>query len=346
MQSGDPPDVFQSWGGGALAEYANAGLVQDITADVQKDGWGESFQSGPLSLYKVGDKNYGVPWEAGMVGFWYNKALFQQAGITAPPATWTEFLDAVKKLKAAGITPLALGEGDKWPGAFYWEYLAIRNGGKDAFDKAYNRTGSFTDPAFQKAGEQLKELVDLQAFQTGFLGANYPAHQALMANGKAAIELMGQWAPGADRAVSTDVDTYNKNLGFFGFPSVDGGQGDPSDVLGGADGFAFGKNAPPAAVDFARFFTNLENQKGMAKENVAVLPVVKGAETEVSDSMLQEVLATVGKAKYYQLYYDQYMPPAVGSTVNDATQGIFAGTMTPEQAAQAIEASAASELKK
>jgi len=346
MQSGDPPDIFQSWGGGALAEYANAGLVQDISASVQKDGWGDSFQPGPLSLYKVGDKNFGVPWEAGMVGFWYNKALFSQAGISSPPTTWAAFLDDIKKLKAANITPLALGEGDKWPGAFYWEYLAIRLGGKDAFDKAYGRTGSFADPAFVQAGQDLKDLVDLQPFQTGFLGSDYPSHQALMANGKAAIELMGQWAPGADRAVSTDVDTYNKNLGFFGFPGVDGGKGDPSDVLGGADGFAFCKNAPPEAVDFARYFTNLDNQKGMAKANVAVLPVVKGAETEVSDTMLQQVLQTVGNAKYYQLYYDQYMPPAVGSTVNDSTQALFAGQSSPDQTAQAIEASAASELKK
>jgi raffinose/stachyose/melibiose transport system substrate-binding protein len=346
MQSGDPPDVFQSWGGGALAEYANAGLVKDITADLQKDGWGDTFQPGPLSLYKVGDKNYGVPWEAGMVGFWYNKALFAQAGISSPPSTWTDFLDAVKKLKAANITPIAIGEGDKWPGAFYWEYLAIRIGGKDAFDKAYSRSGSFADDAFVQAGQHLKELVDLQPFQTGFLGADYPSHQSIMANGKAAMELMGQWAPGADRAVSTDVDTFNKNLGFFGFPSVEGGAGDPSDVLGGADGFAFGKNSTPEAIDFARFFTSVENQKGMAAANVAVLPVVKGAEGSVSDSMLQDVLKTAGNAKYYQLYYDQYMPPAVGSTVNDSTQAVFAGTMTPEQAAQAIDASAATELKK
>ncbi len=345
MQSGQPPDIFQSWGGGALAQYADAGLVKDITSDLQTDGWGDSFQSGPLSLYKVGDKNFGVPWEAGMVGFWYNKALFTKAGIDSPPATWSAFLDDVKKLKDANVTPIALGEGDKWPGAFYWEYLAIRIGGKDAFDKAYSRTGSFADPAFIQAGQDLKGLVDLQPFQTGFLGADYPSHQALMANGQAAMELMGQWAPGADRAVSTDVDTYNKNLGFFGFPGVDGGQGDPSDVLGGADGFAFGVNAPPEAVDFARYFTNLENQKGMAAANVAVLPVVKGAETEVTDPMLQQVLETVGNAKYYQLYYDQYMPPAVGGTVNDATQALFAGQMTPDQTAQAIDASAASELK-
>jgi raffinose/stachyose/melibiose transport system substrate-binding protein len=95
MQSGNPPDLFQSWGGGVLAQYADAGLVQDLTSALQQNGWGDSFQPAPLGLYKVGDKNYGVPWDAGMVGFWYNKALFKQAGIDAPPTTWTAPLDDV-----------------------------------------------------------------------------------------------------------------------------------------------------------------------------------------------------------------------------------------------------------
>ena len=50
-------------------------------------------------------------------------------------------------------------------------------------------------------------------------------------------------------------------------------------------------------------------------------------------------------AKYFQLYYDQALTPAMGDVINASTQGIFAGTMTPEQAAQAIEDSAKTELK-
>ena len=200
MQSGSPPDIFQSWGGGVLKQYGDAGLVQDLTPALAENGWGDSFQPGPISLYTFDGITYGVPWNAGMVGFWYNKALFEQAGITEPPATWTELLDAVTKLKDAGITPIALGEKDKWPGHFYWVYLATRIGGSDAFLKAYEREGSFSDPAFVDAGTRLKELVDLQPFQNGFLGAAYGDHQVQMANGQAAMELMGQWAPGANRA--------------------------------------------------------------------------------------------------------------------------------------------------
>jgi len=117
MQSGNPPDIFQSWGGGVMIEYAKAGLLKDITADLDADGgaWRSTFSPGALGVYAYQGRNYGVPWDMGMVGFWYNKALFAQAGIETPPTTWSEFLEDVRKLKAAGITPIALGAGDKWP---------------------------------------------------------------------------------------------------------------------------------------------------------------------------------------------------------------------------------------
>jgi raffinose/stachyose/melibiose transport system substrate-binding protein len=344
MQSGSPPDIFQSWGGGVLKQYGDAGLVQDLTPALQQNGWGESFQPAPLSLYSFDGKTYGVPWNAGMVGFWYNKALFQQAGITQPPATWSEFLDVVKQLKAANITPIALGEKDKWPGHFYWVYLATRIGGQEAFEKAYNREGTFADPAFVEAGRRLKELVDLQPFQNGFLGAGYGDEQVQMANGQAAMELMGQWAPGANRGVAEDPEAYLQNLGWFPFPEVEGGAGDPSDALGGGDGFAIGKNAPPEAIEFVRFLTNVENQTAMTKAGTVSVPVVKGAEAGLADPLLKDLQGRVSQAKYYQLYYDQYLPPAVGQAVNDATQGLFAGTSSPEEVAQTIEESASFEL--
>jgi raffinose/stachyose/melibiose transport system substrate-binding protein len=345
MQSGSPPDIFQSWGGGVLKQYGDAGLVQDLTPALQQDGWGETFSQGPLGLYTFDGKTYGVPWNAGMVGFWYNKALFEQAGITAPPATWDEFLTVVQQLKDAGITPLALGGKDKWPGHFYWVYLATRIGGRDAFEAAYNREGSFADPAFVQAGEQLKNLVDLQPFQAGFLGAGYPDHQVVMANGQAAMELMGQWAPGANSAVAEDVAAYQDTLGWFPFPAVTGGAGDPSDVLGGGDGFAIGKNAPPEALDFVRFLTNAENQRTAVQAGMAGTPGVIAAADAIESPLLKEIFDRASQANYYQLYYDQYLPPAVGQTVNDATQEIFAGTASPDEAAQMIEESAAFELE-
>ena len=344
MQSGDPPHVFQSWGGGVLAEYAGAGLMRDITADLAVDGWGESFGQAGLALYSHEGKNYGVPWNLGCVGFWYRKALFAQAGIEAPPTTWTEFLEVVQTLKDAGITPISVGEGDKWPGHFYWVYLAIRNGGQAGFDAAYTRTGSFTDAPFVKAGADLQQLIDLEPFQTDHLATTYPDAELLFGNSEAAIELMGHWAPTNISNDQEDPIAFRADLGWFPFPVVEGGAGDPSDVLGGGNGFGLGKDAPDAAVEFVRYLTSVEVQSAWAAAGWAVPPTVTAANAAVTDENLAPVIEALGNAKYFQLYYDQFLPPAVGGVVNDEVQGIFAGTQTPEGVAEAIEESFASEL--
>ena len=346
MQSGQPPDIFQSWGGGVMNAYATAGLLKDITADLDANGsaWRNTFSPGALGVYAYQGKNYGVPWDMGMVGFWYNKALFSKAGIANPPATWTELLDDVKKLKAAGVTPIALGGGDKWPAAFWWEYMAVRLGGQAAFDAAQSRKGAFTDQPFVDAGKKLQELAALEPFQDGFLGATWGDEATAMGNGKAAMDLMGQWAPGAFNDNSPDKKGIGDNLGWFPFPAVEGGAGAATDALGGGNGFALGKNAPPEAVDFVKYLTRAESQVQCAQVGFCV-PVVKGGEAGLTDPLLKMVQQGAAAAKYFQLYYDQYLPPAMGSVVNDSVQGILAGSLTPEKAAQALEDSAKKELK-
>lgn len=341
MQSGNPPDLFHSWGGGVLLQYAKAGLVKDITSDLQGD-WGNSFNKSALDVYGQNGHYYGVPWDMGGIGFWYNKAFFAKAGITQTPTTWTEFLQDVQKLKAAGITPIALGEKDKWPGHYYWVYLAIRMGGQQAFTKAYNRTGSFADPPFVEAGKHLQELIALNPFQKGYLGATYTDEYTLMGTGKAAMELMGQWAPTNDSSAATDKK--GPEMGFFPFPSVDGEVGNPTDVLGGGGGFTIGKNAPPQTIDFVKFLTSAQNERILAKQGVAT-PTVKGTSDALANPLLKSVAQMVANAPYFQLYYDQYLPPAVGQTVIDSVQGLYANSSTPDATAKAIESSAATELQ-
>jgi raffinose/stachyose/melibiose transport system substrate-binding protein len=346
MQGGTPPDIFQSWGGGVMNEYVNAGLLRDITPELDADSgaWRNTFAAGALGVYAYKGKNYGVPWDMGMIGWWYNKALFAKANIANPPATWTELLADVKALKAAGITPIALGEGDKWPGMHMWAYLVTRLGGQANFEGALLRTGSFTDKPFVDAGKMIQELVAMDPFQKGFLGATYGDEATAMGNGKAAMELMGQWAPAVEKDNSTDKKGIGDNLGWFPFPAVEGGAGAITDAIGGGNGFAIGKNATPEAVDFVKFMTSAENQAALAKIGVAI-PVVKGGEAGLSDPLMIQLQKSFAAGKYFQLYYDQALPPAMGSVINDSTQGLFAGKLTPEQAAQAIEDSAKQNLK-
>ena len=346
MQSGNPPDIFQSWGGGDMNAQVTAGLLQDITPalDADSGAWRNTFAPGALAVYSYQGKNYGVPWDMGMVGWWYNKALFAKAGITGTPATWTDFLADVKALKAAGITPIALGEGDKWPGMHMWSYLATRIGGEAAFDAAYSQKGSFTDPAFVQAGQKLKDLIALNPFQAGYLGATHDDMEGAFGNGKAAMELTGQWGPSASAGQSADKKGVGDNLGLFNFPAVEGGAGALTDVVGGGNGFAIGKNAPPEALDFVKFLTSAASETQLASAGVAI-PVVKGGEAGLTDPNMILVQKSFSAATYFQLYYDQYLPPAMGSALNDAVQTIFAGTASPEQAAQAIEDAAKQSLK-
>ncbi len=348
MQSGDPPDMFQSWGGGPLWAFAQAGLLRDITPELTADSnaWKDTYSTqAALNLFSYQDKYYGVPWNFGAVGFWYNKELFAKAGIEGTPATWEDLLADIGKLKAAGITPIALGEKDKWPGHFWWVYLAIRSGGQDGFNAAYTRKGTFADPPFVMAGTLLKQLNDLKPFQDSYMGDTFGQEGALMGDGKAAMELMGQWAPGNEAGNSADTKGIPDKLGWFPFPTTPDMKSDPGDVLGGGDGIAFGKNAPPEAIEFAKYLTNADNQKRLIALGTGWLPTVKGAEDAVTDPLLQAVLAARNNAKYYQSYYDQFLPPAVANEVLDQVQGILAGSTSPQEAAQAIEDVAATELQ-
>src|SRR3972149_8957955 len=165
-----------------------------------------------------------------------------------------------------------------------------------------------------------------------------------MGNSETAMDLMGQWAPGSFRENSADGTGLDGKIGWFTFPMVEGGAGGAADALGGGNGFVVGKDAPDAAVDFLKFISSVDSQIAQAEIGMSV-PVVVGSETALTDPTLLMVQQGAAAAEYFQLYYDQYLPPAMGSVVNDAVQGIFAGTLTPEQAAQAIDDAYAAELQ-
>ncbi|MEU7644549.1 extracellular solute-binding protein [Streptomyces huasconensis] len=330
--SGKLPDIYHTWGGGVLEQQIDAGLVEDITSSV-------STLTGtlvPVSVkaYQFDDKTYAVPFDIGAVGFWYNKALFADAGIDTPPTTWADYLDVVRKLKRAGITPVALAGKEKWPGMYYWAYLALRIAGVDGMQKAADAK-DFTADDFVKAGRRLKELVELEPFQKGYLGAGYSTpngEAAVMGNGRAAMELMGQWAP----VVQADAGKgIGDDLGFFPFPTVAGGSGALTDVLGGGGGYAVRKGAPQAAVDFLKFLVTAESDRVLVSK-AAMMPVVKDATSALADPNLKDVSATLGKATGFQLYPDQAYPPAVGQEVNDSVAGLIAGAKSPEQVARSI----------
>ena len=346
MQSGDPPDIFQSWGGGLLSVYAKAGLVQDLTDALAKDGWGDSISEGARALCLVDGKNYCVPWRAGMVGVWYNKDLFKKASIDKPPATWDELLADVKKLKDAGVTPIIVAEGDKWPGMFWYAYLLTRMASPEEILGAIDRTGSFASPGYVAAGEKLEELIALEPFQEGFLGATHDEAEALMANNGGAMDLMGQWIYSKDLGLAEDPEAFDESIGWFPFPSVEGGAGEPTAIFGGGDCFAVGKNAPPEAIEFVRFLTSPRAHQMLVDSAAVPLPIVKGATADYPNTLFEDMAAQIAQAKFVLNYLDQQFPPPLDSAVNDEVQKVFAGQAPGKDVATALEDLAKKNLDK
>jgi raffinose/stachyose/melibiose transport system substrate-binding protein len=340
LQQGNVPDLFQTWGGGGLRQQVDAGFVKDITADIAD--WKDTINAGALGMYEVDGKNYGVPFDLGLVGFWYNTDSFDEAGITELPATWDDFLATVQTLQSKDITPIALAGKDTWTGAFYWAYLAVRECGQEGMNKAVVE-GDWSDPCFVKAGEDFMQLIDLEPFQEGFLAAPWDgagSGAAAMATYNGAIQLMGQWLPGTVEANSGDARGMGEGLGWFAFPAVAGGAGDPNDGLGGGNGFAVGKDAPPETVDFLHWLVSLDAANQWGALNSGILPTTIGSEASTTDPMLTLVLEGRAKAKFVQLYLDQATTPELGGAINEAVATLYAGTGTPESVVEAIQAAA------
>ncbi|MET7396519.1 extracellular solute-binding protein [Dactylosporangium sp. NPDC005572] len=329
LQSPTPPNIFQQWGGGALATQVESGKLYDMSADT-KD-WISSMGASAQG-WAVDGKQYGIPYDLHVVGFWYRKDLFEQAGISAPPKTMTELNDAVTKLKAKGITPISLGGKDKWPDAFWWSYFAIRECSLDVLKNTV-KSLKMDDACFVKAGEDLKKFIDTKPFQDAFLGT--PAQQGagssagLVANGKAAMELQGDWELPTMIPLTEDKD-FAKKLSWFPFPEVEGGKGTAGTALGGGDGFSCSVKGGAACADFLKYIASTEVQTKLVTTNTATLPANPAAISAIQDPSLKTVQEALNKAPYIQVYFDQALPTSVGQALNDAIADFFAGKGSPQ----------------
>jgi len=334
------PDLFYSWGGGVMQAQDKAGFLKDVTKDVS--AWDSNLSPTAVDAFKVDGKAVGVPFEVGEVAFYYNKKLFEKAGVKAEDIkSWDDFLGAVKKLKAAGVTPLVVGAGEKWPMHFYYSYLVMRIGGEHALaDAKAGKDGGFKNATFVEAGKRLRELGALEPFQPGYLATKHAESAGMFGDGKAAMDLMGQWLLGMQGPNSTGgKGLAEEDIGILSFPVLPGGKGKATDTLGGINGWLVSKSAPPEAVDFLKFFSQEKYAKEAAAK-AAYIPVVKGSESAFTDPHFKRLADDLAKTTYHQNYFDQDLGPSVGRVINDVSVAVAAGQMTPEAAAAAIQEAA------
>jgi raffinose/stachyose/melibiose transport system substrate-binding protein len=298
-----------------------------------------------------GDELICIPLYLAPSGFYYNKALFAQAGVD--PSSWAnpdrptlaEFNAAVDLLLAADIQPIAMANSPKWPFMFFYWAAQNRYGGTDTLRDAISgeNGGTFEDASFVKAGEFVQDLVERGAFGAGFNGMVEDEIYAQFSQGIAAMLYMGPWAisiTGEQAAPGFEYD-------LFDFPSFEGGAPDAQkDMMAGVDGlFVSSSTEHPKEVgellsgfskpDNARRFMietdNLSTVAGVLED------VIESGEANAKITRLADFLT---KAEHTYQWWDWLLPPAPAEEMLDLSQRLAEISVTPEEAASRIEKAA------
>lgn len=335
--AGNQPDVFQTWGGGTLKTYIDAG----VAAEIPELNGDTRFIAGALSPSTFDGKHYAIPANLAASVLWINKDLFEQNKVEMP-TTWTKFLAACSTFKAKGIVPMSLGNKERWPGSHWIAYLVTRIGGADLFLNAVNRQASFADPVFVQAGQRMQEAVKAGCFADGMNGITNDDSQATMAAGNAAMRQMGDWD--LDGLKSINADLVNKSFTVMPFPVIEGGKGTADQVIGGTgQALAISSKAPKGTAKAILELLGSEYFGKLAAEQ-GFLPALVGYDKYLKEPLKQQIAALIAKSTFIQLWWDQFLPPKLAQAHLDTTQQLFGLQITPEQAAKTMEDTAAQEL--
>ena len=336
LGSATPPDIMHTWGGGHLDALQEAGFARDLSKEMS-NGWAMEFRPGPLQSYVRDGRVFGVPASVELVSLWANKALLAKAGVTSEQlADWDGVLEAVRKLKAKGIVPIAVGGRDRWPFQLIWGSMAEQIGGREVFDGIYAGTGdAFLAPAFIEAGKRLRQLADLGAFQADFMNESEGDAGMLFSKGQAAMVITGNWRLNTMRwNWPGGFDQMKQELVRLDIPGSSGSREGPL-TYGGVDGYVVNKRAPAMAVEFLRLLTSPAAQSRIA-ELADSVPAVSGADLSIADPFVGGVADALLQSRYHQLYLDQALGPVTGEVVNDAATKLATGKMQGEDAAREI----------
>jgi raffinose/stachyose/melibiose transport system substrate-binding protein len=340
--AGEGPTFIYGWGGGVLKSYVDAGQVEDLSAFVKENPEvKERYLPSVLKNGEIDGKTYALPNNnVQPVVLYYNKEVFDKVG-AQPPKTWDELMALVPKFKEAGVAPFSLGGQSKWPDLMWLEYLVERIGGPEVFANiAADKPNAWSDPAVTEALTKIQQLVDAGGFVNGFssIAADSNADQALLYTGKAAMVLQGGWIYQGMKKDAGSFVTGGK-LGFTTFPTVEGGKGDPANVVGNPSNFwSISAKATDeqkkAALNYVKdgMFTDADTDALIAS---GAVPVVNGIDSKLEASPDKDFLTFVyglaKKAPSFTLSWDQALSPAQGDAMLSNLDQIFLKKITPEQ---------------
>ncbi len=341
------PDVFKYWSFSTrLKPLAEGGFLSPLNkADFAQYG----YVPGSLESNVYDGKLYGIPVSADFWVIYYNKQLFKEAGVSAPPKTVEELEALAPKFKAKGIIPMVTDGKDAWPLSITYDVLCERvNGDFSRQQAALDRKAKFTDPDFVEGARQYQKFIQSGLFQEDLTVSDYGASRNLFGQGKAAMYIMGPWEMG----LATDKnfsDDFRANVDAFKFPVLKNGKGKVNDLeawFGGDYVISSTSKYQDLDLKYLKFYAS--RFPTLAWEKGAAFPA-QHVDARASDTPVAKTLLTIladAKQVSGTTTIDRSTPQFSEDHLN-AIRELSSGLITPEQFCGKLDASAqkASEQK-
>ncbi len=303
LRAGQAPDIFYAEPN--QIEYLENNMLYDLSKGLNwnniegwaKDGW----------TYKGGV--YGFPLEAWTVELYYNKKMLAEIGFKLPANmqfNQSEFLDVIKKTRAAGITPLALGVGDRpYPGAFLAHEALLKNLDTDDYDKLLKGKLDWNDPRVRDALEFVKAVIDAKALPSSFSTLKLgESHFYFHTKPGALMFLMGSFYPSrAFNPTDKGGQPPDFQLGIMQYPALDEGTCNhcKTITIGGSYVVNAASKNPDAAINFLNSLATPEMGNKWL-ETVLVQTGIKADPSKITGpfaTYFQELAAVDAPCKFY-----------------------------------------------
>lgn len=342
LGTGDLPPVVYGGGYNLLDLALAKDVVVDLTPYVEADPeWKALYSDVALTTNSRDGKIYASSSEGSLVGYFYNKDLFEKAGIAEPAKTWDEFWQQCDKLKAAGITPLALDTADSAWVTSLWAGAMIATSGDEGYEfmKQMNPIDYNNQPtidAFTNVQKMLQEYTTLDA-----IGGKYEHAANNFLSGQAAMIANGPWMIGDFSDETKTTADFADKVGVAIFPG--------NFVYDAPiQGYFVTKQDDPAleeaAVEMVKFFTSAHAQQ-VALEVQGMVPASSTVEiTETAKQnypLLVEFLDLAEGATVRTDNLQATMYPNLLDVVSQDLPLLASGEMTPTEFCQTLSTEAA-----
>ncbi|APO76399.1 sugar ABC transporter substrate-binding protein [Rhizobium etli 8C-3] len=331
VAAGTYPTASQMLGYTVL-DYAQAGVMGDLTETATKEGWDKSV---PAALQKF--SVYDGKWVAAPVNvhsvnwLWINKAVMDKIGGTEPK-TFDELIALLDKAKAAGVIPLALG-GQNWQEATMFDSIVLSTGGPEFYKKAFNDLDeeSLKSDTMKKSFDNLAKII--KYVDPNFSGRDWNLATAMVIKGDALVQVMGDWAKGEFVAAKKTPDT---DFLCYRFPGTNGSVIYNSDMFGMFD-VPDDRKAAQVALATATLSKSFQSAFNVVKGSVPARTDVPDTDFDAcgKKGIADLKAANEGGTLFGSLAQGYGAPPAVANAYKDVVSKFVHGQITTSD--QAVE---------